>query len=270
MTRGDHPSGTDRIAEANRTVKAEHVINVQADEPLVSGDQIRLLAQLIAGPADMATLATRFTTASDFRNPNQVKVVCDTSGAALLAIGEVGPLQRLDSLDPGVRLATAEVSDLAPLHFVDAATEPVGLRAQVLVAAEAAGIAEATRDISVAYALARQQFGKPIGAHQAVKHRCADMAVAAVAASAQAFFAALALDRSSPDAAFQCASATFVATTAAMGNATRNISNHGGLGFTWEHDAHLYLKRAHLLEALLGGRAAHLCELLDAPGPLTV
>jgi alkylation response protein AidB-like acyl-CoA dehydrogenase len=197
-------------------------------------------------------------------------VVCDTSGAALLAIGEVGPLQRLDSLDPGVRLATAEVSDLAPLHFVDAATEPVGLRAQVLVAAEAAGIAEATRDISVAYALARQQFGKPIGAHQAVKHRCADMAVAAVAASAQAFFAALALDRSSPDAAFQCASATFVATTAAMGNATRNISNHGGLGFTWEHDAHLYLKRAHLLEALLGGRAAHLCELLDAPGPLTV
>jgi len=66
-------------------------------------------------------------------------VVCDTSGAALLAIGEVGPLQRLDSLDPGVRLATAEVSDLAPLHFVDAATEPVGLRAQVLVAAEAAG-----------------------------------------------------------------------------------------------------------------------------------
>ena len=83
MTRGDHASGTDRIAEANRTVKAEHVINVQADEPLVSGDQIRLLATLIAGPADMATLATRFTTASDFRNPNQVKVVCDALGTAL-------------------------------------------------------------------------------------------------------------------------------------------------------------------------------------------
>jgi 3-deoxy-manno-octulosonate cytidylyltransferase (CMP-KDO synthetase) len=83
MTRVDHASGTDRIAEANRTVRADHVINVQADEPLVSSDQIRLLARLIAGPADMATLATRFSTAADFRNPNQVKVVCDRDGRAM-------------------------------------------------------------------------------------------------------------------------------------------------------------------------------------------
>ncbi len=75
MTRVDHASGTDRIAEANRTVKADLVINVQADEPLVSGDQIRLLGKLISGPADMATLATRCGSAVDFRNPNQVKVV---------------------------------------------------------------------------------------------------------------------------------------------------------------------------------------------------
>jgi len=75
MTRVDHASGTDRLAEANRTVGAEHVINVQADEPLVSGRQLRALAELIAGPADMATLATPFTTAADFANPNQVKVV---------------------------------------------------------------------------------------------------------------------------------------------------------------------------------------------------
>jgi 3-deoxy-manno-octulosonate cytidylyltransferase (CMP-KDO synthetase) len=83
MTRVDHASGTDRIAEANRTVRADHVINVQADEPLVSAEQIRLLAKLIAGPAEMATLATRFTSAADFRNPNQVKVVCDRDGRAL-------------------------------------------------------------------------------------------------------------------------------------------------------------------------------------------
>jgi 3-deoxy-manno-octulosonate cytidylyltransferase (CMP-KDO synthetase) len=82
MTRVDHASGTDRIAEANRTVGAELVINVQADEPMVTGSQIRLLAALIAGEADMATLATRFTTAEDFRNPNQVKVVCDGAGRA--------------------------------------------------------------------------------------------------------------------------------------------------------------------------------------------
>ncbi len=82
MTRTDHLSGTDRIAEANRLVGAARVVNVQGDEPLVTGRQIRLLASLIAGPVDMATLATPFQTAADFVNPNQVKVVCDQSGRA--------------------------------------------------------------------------------------------------------------------------------------------------------------------------------------------
>jgi 3-deoxy-manno-octulosonate cytidylyltransferase (CMP-KDO synthetase) len=83
MTRSDHASGTDRIAEANRKIGAEHVINVQADEPLVSSGQIRLLAELIAGPLEMATLAARFKTAGDFNNPNQVKVTFDRNGRAL-------------------------------------------------------------------------------------------------------------------------------------------------------------------------------------------
>lgn len=75
MTRVDHASGTDRIAEANRSIGARAIINVQADEPLVSRSQIKALASLISGTAPMATLATPFTTAEDFRNPNQVKVV---------------------------------------------------------------------------------------------------------------------------------------------------------------------------------------------------
>ena len=75
MTRSDHASGTDRIAEANKVVGAKHIINVQADEPLVSRAQIESLASLITGAAPMATLATPFTTAADFQNPNQVKVV---------------------------------------------------------------------------------------------------------------------------------------------------------------------------------------------------
>ncbi len=75
MTRSDHASGTDRIAEANRQVGAARIINVQADEPLVSRAQIQALATLIEGSAPMATLATPFATAADFNNPNQVKVV---------------------------------------------------------------------------------------------------------------------------------------------------------------------------------------------------
>lgn len=75
MTSTSHQSGTDRLAEANRTVGATQVINVQADEPLITGGQIRLLASLLAGGAPMATLATPFRRAADFANPNQVKVV---------------------------------------------------------------------------------------------------------------------------------------------------------------------------------------------------
>ena len=83
LTDPRHASGTDRLAEANRTVRADFVINVQADEPLVTGAQIRALAALIAGPAAMATLATPFQTAADFLNPNQVKVVLAGDGRAL-------------------------------------------------------------------------------------------------------------------------------------------------------------------------------------------
>jgi 3-deoxy-manno-octulosonate cytidylyltransferase (CMP-KDO synthetase) len=83
MTSLAHQSGTDRLAEANRQVGAEHVINVQADEPLVSDRQIRSLERLVSGDAPMATLATPFTTAEDFYNPNQVKVVIADNGRAL-------------------------------------------------------------------------------------------------------------------------------------------------------------------------------------------
>jgi 3-deoxy-manno-octulosonate cytidylyltransferase (CMP-KDO synthetase) len=78
-----HQSGTDRIAEANRTVRAEHVINVQADEPLVTGRQIRALAGLLENGAVMATLVTPFKRVVDFYNPNQVKVVLRGDGRAL-------------------------------------------------------------------------------------------------------------------------------------------------------------------------------------------
>ncbi|GAB5558639.1 MAG: 3-deoxy-manno-octulosonate cytidylyltransferase [Synoicihabitans sp.] len=83
MTDTSHQSGTDRIAEANRQVGAEHVINVQADEPLVTANQIKSLAALLAGPVDMATLATPFRRVVDFYDANQVKVVMRNDGRAL-------------------------------------------------------------------------------------------------------------------------------------------------------------------------------------------
>ena len=94
MTSPAHLSGTDRLAEANRTVRADRVINVQADEPLVTGGQILELARLIGGEAPMATLATPFRRADDFRSPNQVKVVIRRDGRALYFSRSCMPFSR--------------------------------------------------------------------------------------------------------------------------------------------------------------------------------
>lgn len=82
-TRPEHPSGTDRLAEANSIVGADAVINVQGDEPLVTGEQIRALAEGLKADVAISTLAIPFTEAEDFANPNQVKVVRDFAGCAL-------------------------------------------------------------------------------------------------------------------------------------------------------------------------------------------
>ncbi len=82
-TSKEHPSGTDRIAEANESIRAEFIINVQGDEPTVTGQQINMLADLIRGEADMTTLATPFLTEEDFRDPDKVKVVVDANHQAL-------------------------------------------------------------------------------------------------------------------------------------------------------------------------------------------
>ena len=84
MTDVGHTCGTDRIAEANRSIGADQVINVQADEPMVTGGQIRQLAELIQGDVEMATLGTPLVNESDYFNSNQVKCICDRQGRALI------------------------------------------------------------------------------------------------------------------------------------------------------------------------------------------
>jgi len=83
MTRADHRCGTDRLAEANETIGADAIINVQADEPLVAAGQIRALKSMLDAGVSMATLATSFTKRADFLDPNQVKVVISEGGEAL-------------------------------------------------------------------------------------------------------------------------------------------------------------------------------------------
>jgi alkylation response protein AidB-like acyl-CoA dehydrogenase len=123
-------------------------------------------------------------------------------------------------------------------------------------AAALAGMAAAVLEMSVAYAGMREQFGRPIGSFQAVKHHCANMAIAARCARDQTTFAAVALDEGRADAQMQVECAFYVAGSAALENAGKNIQIHGGMGFSDEADPHLFLKRAQLLITIAGGLEA--------------
>ncbi|WP_331274484.1 acyl-CoA dehydrogenase family protein [Sphingobium sp. JAI105] len=103
-----------------------------------------------------------------------------------------------------------------------------------------------------------EQFGRPIGSFQAVKHHCANMAVAARNAIDLVTYAAVAADQARPDAAFLANSAFIIAAQGAIDNAGRNIQIHGGIGFSDEADAHLFLKRGQLLATIGGGVEAAL------------
>jgi alkylation response protein AidB-like acyl-CoA dehydrogenase len=117
------------------------------------------------------------------------------------------------------------------------------------------GISSAVLKMSVEYAKVRLQFGKPIGTFQAVKHRCSDMAIRTHAARAQTLFAGYHVESQMGDAVFQSAAAKSVATKAAKLNTADNVQNHGAIGFTLEHNAGLFARRAHMLEYALGGDA---------------
>jgi alkylation response protein AidB-like acyl-CoA dehydrogenase len=117
-------------------------------------------------------------------------------------------------------------------------------------AAEAAGLARQTTELAAEYAQVRQQFGRPIATFQAVKHHCANMLVAAELAAAATWDAGRAGIGGGDQLAYAAAIAATLAVPAAVSNASLNIQVHGGIGFTWEHDAHLYLRRAAAIAAV--------------------
>lgn len=126
--------------------------------------------------------------------------------------------------------------------------------ARLLIAATMVGIAEAVTEMTVEYAKIRETFGRPIGSYQAVRHPCAEMAVRTFAARAELFFAAVAIRDGRPDASLHTDAALALAREAAINNCDWSIQLHGGIATTDEHNAHLYLKRAHLLGQLFGTR----------------
>jgi alkylation response protein AidB-like acyl-CoA dehydrogenase len=121
------------------------------------------------------------------------------------------------------------------------------------VAVESVGAAARCLEETVAYLKERVQFGRPIGSFQALKHRCADLATELEAARSTAYYAAWAVDGAPDELGVVAPLAEAVAGAALLHVAAEGIQMHGGIGFTWEHDAHMYLKRAKANELLAGG-----------------
>jgi alkylation response protein AidB-like acyl-CoA dehydrogenase len=161
---------------------------------------------------------------------------------------------------PGRRVASGEQAKRA----VDAA---LAAGAGVL-ASELLGTAERCLDITVAYLKERRQFARPIGSFQALKHRVADLWVGVTQARAAARYAAACLATRDPDAPVAVALAKAACSDVAVRAAEECVQLHGGIGFTWEHPAHLYLKRAKSSSIGFGTADRHrasLAELVNLP-----
>lgn len=153
----------------------------------------------------------------------------------------------------------------AHLSFDGAAAEPLGkagagwrlfgegrARAAVLMAFEQLGGADRCLEMARDYALQRQAFGRPIGSFQAIKHKLVDIYLRNTLARGHAYYGAWALAADSPELSLAAAGARTAATEAFNFAAQENIQVHGGVGFTWDYDCHLYLRRARLLALSLG------------------
>jgi alkylation response protein AidB-like acyl-CoA dehydrogenase len=165
------------------------------------------------------------------------------------------------NLDQSRRAARITL-DAAPVTVLPGARGLLTDIARAMFAAEAAGVAAETTEQAAGYAKVREQFGRPIATFQAVKHHCANMLVAAELGTAAAWDAGRAGIGGGDQLSYTAAIAAALAVPAAVSNASLNIQVHGGIGFTWEHDGHLYLRRAAAIAAVLDTEQAAI-EVID-------
>ncbi|HUJ76934.1 MAG TPA: acyl-CoA dehydrogenase, partial [bacterium] len=191
--------------------------------------------------------------------------------AVVAALDKAGTpaLYLVDLQAPGIKRTALKTIDpsrnQAQIEFEGAEAEPLGPasrgweaitrlleRAAIPVAFEQLGGAQACLDMARAYALQRYAFGRPIGSFQAIKHRLADVYIATELARSNVYYGAWALAAEADELPVAAAAARISATQAFQYAAQENIQTHGGMGFTWEYDCHLYYRRAKLLGLCLG------------------
>jgi alkylation response protein AidB-like acyl-CoA dehydrogenase len=269
------------LAAGTRAQQAELLPGIAAGETRAT-----LALAESGGPGPDAVTAVARRAGADFVLSGQMRFVVDghcaelvvvaarapgsrgADGISLFAVpGDAAGLARraLTTLDQTRRLAALELRDVrvpAAARLGDEGAGAAALaraldRAAVALAAEQVGGAQRCLDLSVAYAKQRVQFGRPIGSFQAIQHACADMMVAVETARSAAYQAGCAAAEDAPDLDTSAATAKAWASEAYFRCAADALQIHGGVGFTWEYDVHLHLKRARAGLALLGEPAWH-------------
>ncbi|MEV0703326.1 acyl-CoA dehydrogenase family protein [Saccharopolyspora sp. NPDC050389] len=240
------------------------------------------LPDLASGQRTATVVFAQRSIAAGERLSGEQRFVLDGATADLLLVVTDGPrvfavdpaadgvsIQPMSTLDGTRRLAAIALDDV-PARLVGdpditAAAVAWTLRTgEIMLAAEQAGGARAVLDMAVEYARTRFQFGRAIGSFQAIKHMCADLLVEVESAYSTAYAAAWALAERSPEATALAAMAQAFCSDAFLRVAADNIQIHGGIGFTWEHPAHLYLRRARSSAQLLGDAETHRERYLSA------
>lgn len=233
--------------------------------------QASWLPRLIAGEALAAWVAADDVVERDGRLTGVGHFVAHGALADVLLVAGGGGVWLVERGAAGVRVeAHTTLDQTRPLATVTldgaqaqalgdgAAARAAALQAGWLgLAAEALGVAQSALDRTVAYALERVQFGRVIGSFQAYKHRLADVMVEIEQARSAVYWAACAIDEGAPEARLAVhAAKSFCADVAFLATGTM-IQLHGGIGFTWEHDAHLLFKRARSIQTMLGSGDSH-------------
>jgi alkylation response protein AidB-like acyl-CoA dehydrogenase len=196
--------------------------------------------------------------------------VTDAAVADFIVVVARDGVYVVDAKAAGLRIEPMKGMDLArkiySVEFKNTPAEKLGDTgrlanaldvATVALCAEMVGGMQRALDLTVAYAKTRKQFGKPIGIFQAVQHLCADMYLETESSRSATYYAAWALEENAPDAAAAVSVAKMYASDASRTVGNRGIQVHGGMGFTWENDLHLYYRRAKASETMLGDATFH-------------
>ena len=233
---------------------------------IVSGEQQVAIVDATGAASSIVVRGNEVTGESGYvadADAETALLVVAPSGIVYVPAGTGVQVDRRPSMDPTRAIAIVRFAGARGAVVADGADAVTALlrRATLLSCAEAVGGIQRTVEMSVEYGKVRKQFDKPIGSFQAVKHRCADMAVRAEVARSATTYAVVSVRDGAADQDFQVSVAKILASGAYVQNAADNVQNHGGMGFTWECDAHLFVKRARSFETAFGSRLARLDQL---------